>query len=474
MIKHKLIALLLLVSITFVSAQDIVIGSKFDFDQKSEIDPKIVLADNYNHYLFSIINRDGMMAKHEVVLRKFDQKNQLVNTYSQNFAIDLFTLHNYRGGFELNNNKLVVFIESYSNKRKVSELMQYTFDKTSGAFETKVVASYPIESLTKSGTYSVAQSPNKQYFGVVYQKYNTKKEPEESDCFLLDGKSLAQLWKKTVSFSDEFYTTEKVTTNSGKLIFVREPKSYKDTPYLVQISQDNQENKTFEEDTRIQKPVAFSIGTQDYLMCFNYKRKGVRGGDFGNIMVYDLTQGKVLKNNEIGDFNQTAKIKDVFIRKVFLENNEIRVFVEGSYQSGTKPSTTFPNSNFQDPKFNFGPANLLVFSFEGDLKQNIKLENNPDAEPDLFQSYDVLNIKGNYIVHCGLSVKGNNYYYGFYKLNPNNKFEKSAISSNYSEKGYYGYKNINQIICYFNDTNNFLVSRLYNDGKMALVTFPLN
>lgn len=471
--KFKIISFVLLICATFTSAQNIVIGSKFDFDQKTEIEPQIVMADNYNYYMLSVQNKDGMMAMHKILLRKFDQKNQLVDTYTQNFAIDLFTLHNYRGSFELNN-KLVVFIESYSNKRKVSELMQYTFDKTTNTFDTKVVASYPIESFTKSGTYSVTQSPNKQYFGIAYQKYNTKKEPEESDCFLLDGKTLAQLWKKTITFADEFYSTEKVTTNSGKLIFVREPRSYKDTPYLTVISQDNQENKTFEEDTRIQKPITFSIGTQDYLMCFNYKRKGVRGGDFGNIMVYDLNQGKALKNNTIDDFNRTPKIKDVFIRKVFLENNEIRVFVEGSYQSGTKPSTTFPNSNFQDPKYNFGPAHLLVFSFEGELKQNIKLENNPDAEPDLFQSYGVLNIKGNYVIHCGLSIKANNFYYGFYKLNPNNKFEKSTISCNYSENGHYGYKNINQLIYYFNDTNNFLVSRLYNDGQMALVTFPLN
>lgn len=465
---------ILLVITTVVAAQNTVVGSKFDFDQTSETDPKIVLADNYNHYLFTLQNKDGMMASHKIILRKFDQKNNLVDTYAKDFAIDMFTLHNYRGGFEIDKNKLVVFVESYSNKRKVSELMQYSFDKTTNVFETKVVASYPIESFSKSGDFSLTQSQNKQFFGIVYKKHNSKKEPENSDCFLVDAKSLNQIWKKSVSFSDEFYSTEKVTTNSGKIIFVREPRSYKETPYLTVITLDNQENKTFEPDTRIQKPVAISIGTQDYLIGFNYKRSGVRGGDFGNFMLYDLNAGKVLKNEKIDDFNRTPKIKDVIIKKVDLENNEIRVFTEGVYESGTKPVTTTFGSTMQEPKFNFGPAHLLVFSFEGDLKQNIKLENNPDAEPELFQSYNVLNIKGNYVIHCGLSVKSNNFYYGFYKLNPNNKFEKTSISSNYSEEGRYGYKNINQSIYYFNDTNNFLVTRLYNDRKMALVTFPLN
>jgi hypothetical protein len=472
--KTKIIGIFFLLCIAVASAQTTVVGSKFDFNQKAESNPQIVLADNYNHYMMSVITVTGIQAKNSIVIRKFDQTNQLVDTFTKDFSIDMFTLHNYRGGFELSNNKVVVFIESSSNKRKISELYQYTFDKTANTFDSKVIASYPIESFSKSGSFSVSKSQNGMYFGVVYQKHNSKKEPEESDCFLLDAKSVSQIWKKSVTFTDEYYSTEKIVTNSGKIIVVRDPRSYKDTPYLVVVSQENQENKTFEEDTRIQKPVAFSIGNQDYVLCFNYKRKGVRGGDFGNIMVYDLTQGKVLKNNQIGDFNQTAKIKDVYIRKVFMENNEIRVFVEGSYQSGTKPSTTFPNSTFQDPKYNFGPAHLLVFSFEGDLKQNIKLENNPDAEPDLFQSFDVLNIKGNYIVHTGIAVKNNNYYYGFYKLNPNNKFEKTNISVDYSERGLYGYKNVNQLIYYFNDTNNFLVARLYNDGQMALVTFPLN
>ena len=472
--KLKIVAFFVLLSLTFSTAQNVVTGAKFDFDQKSETDVQLVMADNYNIFMMSVVTVVGIQAKHSIIIRKFDQKNQLVDTFTKDFSIDLFTLHNYRGGFEINNNKVVVFIESYSNKRKASELMQYTFDKTTSAFDTKVVASYPILSASKSGTFSVSRSQNGSYFGIAYQKTDSKKEPEESDCLVFDAKNLTQVWKKTVTFSDEFFTSEKLITNSGKIIFVREPRSYKDTPYLNVITQEAQENKTLEEDMRLQKPVAISIGTQDYLMCFNYKRKGVRGGDFGDIMLYDIAQGKVLKNNGIDDFNRTSKIKDVYIRKVYLENNEIRVFVEGMYQSGTKPSTIFPNSTMQDPKYDFGPAHLLVFSFEGDLKQNIKLENNPNAETDLFQSFGVLNIKGNYVVHAGLFYKSNNYVYPFYKLNPNAKYEKTTISSNYSNDGSYSYKNVNQLIHYFNDTNTILVTRLYNDGKMAFVTFPLN
>ena len=51
-------------------------GSKFDVDFKSELDMQLVMKDNYNYYMASVINRDGMLAQNQVIIRKFDQKNQ--------------------------------------------------------------------------------------------------------------------------------------------------------------------------------------------------------------------------------------------------------------------------------------------------------------------------------------------------------------------------------------------------------------
>ncbi len=469
--KNTILGFFVLLSSFFATAQNQTIGAKFSFDQKNESDVQIVLADNYNYYMMSVISTDGLGAQHLIIIRKFDQKNQMVDTFTQDFKIDMFTLHNYRGGYQLDNNKVVVFIESYSNKRKVSDLIQYTFDKTTNKFEAKTFATYPIVSASKSGTYSVSRSPNNMFCSVVYQNSDSKKEPEVNECSLLDGKTLTEIWKKTVTFSDEFYSTDKIVTNSGKMIFVRQPRSYKGESYLTVITKDGQENKNFEENTRIHKPTAISIGSQDYLIVFNYRNKGIRGGDFGNIMLYDIEQGKALSNNAVSDFNQAPKIKDVIIRKVFLENNEIRIFAEGYRASEAKP-TAGNSAAFFDPKFYFGPANLLVLSFEGELKQNIKLENNLNAEADLFQSYGVLNVNGNYIIHAGLKPKTYGYDYTYYKIDPNNKFERSNLSMKYDEDSY-GYKTVNQLLYYFNDTNNILISRLYNDGKMSFVTSPL-
>ena len=460
---------------SLLSAQNsVVIGEKFDFDTKFEKDPQLVLKDNYNHYMCTVKNRDGMLADHHIVIRKFDQKNQLVDTFTQDFALTIFTLHNYLGAYELSNDKLVVFIESYSNKTKKTELYKYIFDKNTGKFTSTVVASYPIMSLIKPGSFSVSKSENGHYFGLVYQKYNAKKEPEESECMLLDSKTLDVIWKKTISFTDEFYTTEKITTNSAKIIFLRTPRSYKETNYLSVIDGQSQEVKRFDENTKIFKPLALSIGTQDYLIAVNYHDKGIRRGDFGSIMFYDLGQGKMLKNNAIEDFNMTKDIKEVNFRNVFIQNNEIHLFVEGKYQSGTKPSVDFPNSTFTDPKYIFGPANLLVFSLEGELKQNIKLPINSDAEADFWHSFGLLNIKGNYFVNTGSYFKNNYYHHGVYKINTTNQFEMKDVNLNYN---YTDESNrsrlVNQLIAYFIDSNKILFATIYGVDKMCFVSVPL-
>lgn len=472
--KLKFTTLLFLMLFSMLFAQNqVIVGEKFDFNSKFEQDPKLVLKDNYNHYLFSITNRTGIQADHHIMVRKFDQKNQLVDTFTQNYALNIFTLHNYLGAYELSNDKLVVFIESYSNKSSKSEIYTYIFDKNTGKFTSAAIASYPIQSLNKSGSFSVSKSENSQYFGLVYQKYNAKKEPEESDCMLLDAKTLDVIWKKTVSFTDEFVTSEKITTNSAKIIFLRSPKSYKETNYLSVIDNQGQEVKRFEENTKVFKPLAISIGTQDYLIAVNYHDKGIRRGDFGNIMFYDLAQGKMLKNNSIEDFNMTKDIREVNFRNVFIQNNEIHLFVEGKFQSGTKPSVDFPNSTFTDPNYSFGPSNLLVFSLEGELKQNIKLTLNNDTEADFYHSYGLLNIKGDYFVNTGLYIKSNNYYYGFYKINPNNKFETKALDIDYHYNDDYSYKIVNQLLAYFNDSNKLLFTRMYGIDKMYFVSMPL-
>ena len=470
--KHFCCLLLLLVG--FANAQNNVKGENFDFDKVNEQEPQVVLADNYNHYLFSVLNKDGIQAGHKLILRKFDQKNQLVDTYTKDFAIDLYTLHNFFGAYEIDNSTIAIIVESYSNKRKINELFKYTFDKKTGQFSSSVLISQSSTEDKKFGSFNVVQSQNRKFIGITYTPKSKKKEPEITDCLILNSSTFGEVLKKTVQFTDEFFTNQTIVSNSGNFIFLRRPRSYKETNYFVVISKDGEFKKTIEENTRVHNPTAISIGTQDYLIAFNYRDKGIRRGDFGSIMLYDLTLGKILKNNDIDDFNKTKDIEEVNIRNVFVENNEIRLFVEGRYKSGSKPSTTFPNSTMTDPVFNFGPSHLLVFSLDGTLTKNIPLEVNNQSEPDLYRSFGLSNIKGEYIIHTGTYYKGNNLINWLYKIDPNSDYKLSDLNYRYHIGDNLNYKFVNQVLHYFPDTNRVLVAAVVtNENKMGFLSFTL-
>ena len=399
--KKILIIITLVISTFSVAQNETIIGETFNFDAKGELDPQFVLTNNYNHYLISTTISNGLRPEnYQINVRKFDQKNNLVETLSKNFKIDITTLHNYHGVYELDANKVAVIIESYSGKRKIAEIFSYIFDKNTGQFTSKLIASYPIESAFKSGNLYVSKSQNKKYISVVYQKKSSKKEPEESDCILLDAHSLEKVWQKTATFQDEFYSTFRTVTNNGKIVFVRSPRSYKETNYIVVVDNEKQEVKNTDENIKLHQPTSVSIGQKDYLIAFNHSTKGVRRGDFGNILFYDLEQGKTLFNNDVTGFS-INNMKEVLFSNIFMENNEIRVVAEGLSKVDVKP---IPGSTaFMEDKFNYGPASILIFSNEGELKKQVKIEtNDANREANLYHSFGLIShsLKTNQQIDC--------------------------------------------------------------------------
>jgi hypothetical protein len=463
--KLKLfISTALLVVTSMIGQSKVDWGTKFDVDTKSELDLQLVMKDNYNYYMASVVNRDGMLAQNQVIIRKFDQKNQLVNTFTQNFPlVDMFTLHFYKGSFQLGDTKFVVFTHSYSNKTKKAQLDKIVFDKTTGTFTTTTVFEYPILSLSKSGDIFTMRSENGKYIGIVFQKYGTKKDPEESDCLVLDGTTLNEVWKKTISFPIESNTNERVLTNSGKFAFVRTVKEVGSNHVLAMVDASGIENKDFGAVVKLQKPLAISIGTQDYLVAFNYPAKGIRRGDFGYLMLYDIQLGKMLQNNDIEGFNSIKDINEVVFRNVTIQNNEIQLFADCKYKSGTMPDPTFPNSSFTVPVYRFGYSSIIVLGMDGKFKKKIGLG---DATNLYNDSFGLLKNRGDYYINLG-------YHGGFFKLNaPNLDTRETKVSLDYnSEYRDYQYgEYINQLFTYFPDRNSMLFAKRYTDGKMIFVS----
>jgi hypothetical protein len=443
-------------------------GEKFDFDTKNELEPKFVLTDNYNNYLLTVVNKFGMVASNQIILRKFDQKNNLIETITHPFPVleGGGTLHNFLGSFAIGSEKAVVFTQSYSGKSKRDEVYQHVFDKSNKKFTSTMLMGFAIVSNSKSGDVTVKQSQNGQYFVVNYKAANSKKEPEVNHLMVLNCNTLDVAWKREVTFTNEFFTRHLVATNSGKAILVRLPYGYKLDNYLVAVSETEQTDLKVGESIKIHQPVAISIGTQDYLLAMNYPSKGIRRGDFGDLMLYDLNSGTILKNNEVSGFNSVTKIEEVNFRYILMQNNEIAIFAEAKVDATPAPvpgSTGFPVS-----KYTFGPSFLITLNFEGALKSMKPIPSSSTNEANLFHSFGLVNAKGQLYVNTG---SDNSFYKWNYIFN-NEKLAYSIAFSMYDNSNN-RVQYINQLVHYYPDTQKFLFARITTNDRtqMSLGTF---
>jgi len=337
--KYICAIILLFNFLSFSSAQEAKkeYGEKFEFDSENEKDPHFVLLDNYNSYLLSVIDVYGMMAGHQMIIRKFDQKNTLVETFKYDFPIigekNMFnsSLFNYLGYAEGQNGKVAVFTEVYSNKTKTYQIHKLEFDKATAKFTSTVLAEGEIPSAMKSGSVYSEKSENGSYLAINYHKYRAKGTPDKNQLMVIDTKTLSVAWQKEVSFDNEFNSHNFTVTNSGKVVLVRDMSgSKKGITYLTVISANGQEDKNFESQIFLGELKSVSIGSQEYLVALNGSAMDFKDESYRNLLLYDLQSGKILNNNKITAFSLSSvkNITDVSIRSIMLQNNEMHIFAE--------------------------------------------------------------------------------------------------------------------------------------------------
>ncbi|MGV3696768.1 hypothetical protein [Flavobacterium sp.] len=487
--------MLLITAASFAQQPKVEWGPKFDYDVKLEEDAKIVLADNYNHYLFSVANRHGMMSQHTINMRKFDQKNKLVNTFKENFPNkDTYTLYNYLGSYELGKDKMIIFIDSYSNKTKKKDIHRIVFDKNTDTFTSTLIVSYTFESLSKSGTAYVVASQNGRYFGVIYSKFSNRKIAEVDEVTVLDANSLEVAWQKTVTFPLELYSGDMTLTNSGKLVIVKRLVDKSSKHSLLVVDVNGETDKDLGE-IKISKPVSITIGTQDYLIALNESAK-IRALFYNNIMLYDLDAGRIINNDQIDFFKGINDVQDVRFKYVFVDENQIDVFVECKHQTGTKPSQgSFANDpRFNEAVFSYGQGMIVSMNREGKVLSSAKIVGNDKPfSNDLVDNFGILKYKGDYYINTYAFSKRNNIWveHGVFNQLVAPKYTTQTQKIRFPD---YLYKEgsdddddemvdrptgqyvgngtyIHQFVNYFPDTRRLLFAQYYADGKVAFVNY---
>lgn len=444
-------------------------GSKFNFDPQTETDPRFVLKDNYNHYLLTVSNSDGMLAKRQVTIRKFDQKNQLLETFIQQFPkFDMNTLHNYLG-FAESKGAIAVFTHDYSGKAKKEAIYSNQFDKATAKFTSTEIISSEILSASKSADVALQKSDNDRYIGITYTPYQAKGETEKVQALVLDSYTLNIVWKKEFAFADNFTLKTFAVTNSGKLVFLRSPKSTKEVNYMILASADGQEEKRLETNLVLQSIKSVSIGSQDYIVAFNYPAKTLRtGSDFSNLLLYDLKSGRALQNSKIPVFDDVKNLTEVQMQKIYFQNNEIHLFTEAKSRGEFKPGMpgAFSQSSYGQT-FTFGPAHLIITSMDGTVKSIQKLLVDDRSKANLYHSFGVVNLRGKYYINTGeynnmYSLDGSNNYnraeIGFINLIQNEPFRDQKV------------KFVNQLVDYLPEYQQLFLGRIINEKEMALLT----
>lgn len=460
----KYISIILFV-LTFarVSVAQEVNTNKFEFDNKNEKDPQFVLKDNYNYYLMTIMDAYDIAAGHAMILRKFDQKNVVVETFKYEFPkMDERALYKYLGFAESENGKAAVFVQVYSGKALKSEIYKLEFDKTTAKFTNTLLTSSPIVSAMKSGQVDLEKSDNGKHIAINYHGYRTKGMPDQNQMIVLEAKTMNVIWQKELSFTDEFTSQNFVITNSGKVVLVRDMNgSKKGITYLSVITAEGKEDKAFEAQIFLNELKAISIGQEDYLIALNSGSKNFRSDFYNNLLMYDLKAGRILNNTKISGFSSLNGLQDVTIRNISIQDNSIYVFTEAKVEAVTNPTNGAGSMGVAAIKYNYGPSYMNVLAMDGQYKSTTKLQVDAKPEADLYRSFGVINIKGSFYMNAGNS-------HGLYRMNFNDVNPHRsimALGNLYKD----GTRFVPQLMTYFPDKKALLCARTVGLNQMAIV-----
>lgn len=371
MIKQIIVSALLTASVYSYAQTKVTEGTKFTVDANLETDDKLVLADDYNSYMFSAINIDGLMRNvfphKKLLMRKLDQNGSLVDTYVKDYANKTNgVLHNYLGSQQIDDDKFVAFTEEYFGKENRKEVFQHVFSKKEGAFTTKSIAKYNIESTNKSGTTYVVFSENGKYAAVFNDRYSSKKTDNINDVQVIDLRTLSVVWNKEITLSSDYVEKSLTLTNSGKIVVLRKAAGWKESYKLELLSNNEDKDLAFDDKYIPEKLYAISKNDNDYLVAFGRKNAAVTVGSstFGTVMFYDMKTGKAVISNT--NLAGSKDMSDVKVIKTIVKGDEVLMAVQ--QETVTRPMPSGMN-RFPDPVYTLDAGMLIKFNKEGEVKQ---------------------------------------------------------------------------------------------------------
>ena len=363
--KKTLIFSLAVVSALSFGQKKFVYGDSFEYNSKYEKDVKLVLADDYNQYVFSDINEDGYSSypHKKIIIRKLDQNGSLIDTFIKDYANKTNgVLHNYLGSAEISKDQFVVFTEEIETKINRKEIFQHVFNKKDGNFTTTSVAKLFTEGGMKQGTTYVRFSENGKYAAIINDRSVSKKTANTIDNIIIDLSTMTKKWEKEITLDTDYMEAEVAVTNSGRILILRKSTGWKESSKLVYVSAQGEQDIPLKDKLILKTLTPVSINDQDYLASFGYYT-GVRinQSNFGDMAFINLQNGNITMS-EVPAYRNNTTLSGVDITLTETANG--KTYLYGFDVNKTMPQST-PTNRFPDPIITYGTGRWFIINSDG-------------------------------------------------------------------------------------------------------------
>ncbi|RZJ48390.1 MAG: hypothetical protein EOO19_07345 [Chryseobacterium sp.] len=363
--KKTLIFSLSILSALAFGQKKFVYGDSFEYNSKYEKDIKLVLADDYNQYVFSDINEDGYSSypHKKIIIRKLDQNGSMIDTFIKDYANKTNgVLHNYLGSIEISKDQFVIFTEEIETKVNRKEIFQHVFNKKDGNFTTTSVAKLFTEGGMKQGTTYVKFSENGKYAAIINDRSVSKKTANTIDNIVMDLSTMTKKWEKEITLDTDYMEAEVAVTNSGRILILRKSTGWKESSKLVYVSAQGEQDIPLKDKLILKTLTPVSINDQDYLTSFGYYT-GVRinQSNFGDMAFINLQNGNITMS-EVPAYRNNTTMSGVNIIRTETVNG--KTFMYGFDVNKTMPQST-PSNRFPDPIITYGNGRWFVVGSDG-------------------------------------------------------------------------------------------------------------
>ncbi|RNC83558.1 MAG: hypothetical protein ED556_13475 [Winogradskyella sp.] len=349
---------------------------------------EVVLASPYGCFTYSYLKNVFLDNQKEITITKYDQTLSAFET--KRFTLPKLDLRaaDLDKVIELDN-KLVFISNSMSKKKGIRNIYAQVFDgETSTVSDTKIIASYTIESYSKSGQIEVNVSENKQQIVVLANMPFVKKTKQKIKVWTFDT-NLEKIWEASYDLSldsERAHNQDLHISNDGAVYLVKRYKynSKKAVSLLITISKDTIAETVLSQANFFVRNTAFTnLGLEHLITGFYYTGKvpnvdnnSDKGNETSGVFMYNISSEKLIGKHDFRVDNKPVKglnsVAPIFTH-VFGED----IYIVGEKQTSSskfKPG----NSAEVDYLYNHGPTIAINMDINGTLK-DMQLLNNKNT-----------------------------------------------------------------------------------------------